>query len=90
VHLGAAHRHALVHQRPERELVHETGVDPEHEDRAALADGVDRLADRDRPVRLQPQLLLELVVRVLRPLAGRLHPDRFDAHVGPPAAAALA
>jgi hypothetical protein len=52
--LRAADGQALVHHRPERELVDQAGEDPEDEHAAALAAGVNRLAYRDRPVRLEP------------------------------------
>ena len=87
--LGAPKGESLVHDRAERELVDESAEDAEHEHAAALAAGHDRLAHRGRPVGLQPELLLDLVVEVLRPGAVRLHPDRLDAHVRAAAAGAL-
>ena len=74
---------------PERELVDQPAEHPEGEQAAALAAGVDRLPQRGGPVGLQPQLLLDLVVEVLRAGAVRLHPDGLDAHVGAAAAGAL-
>src|SRR4051812_38139126 len=82
--LGAAQGQRLVHHRAEGELVHDAGEDAEGEHRPALAAGVDRLAHRGGPVGLQPQLLLDLVVEVLRARGGRPHPHRLDADVRPP------
>src|SRR4051794_18832503 len=65
--LGAAQGQRLVHHGAEGELVHEAGEDAEGEHRSALAAGVDRLAHRRGPVGLQPQLLLDLVVRYCGP-----------------------
>src|SRR3954453_19382474 len=88
--LGAAQGQRLVHHRAEGELVHEAGEDAEGEHRAALAAGVDRLAHRRGSVGLQPQLLLDLVVEVLRARMVRLHAHRLDADVRPPATGHLA
>src|SRR3954470_8252899 len=83
--LRAAQGQRLVHHRAEGELVHEAGEDTEGEHRPALAAGVDRLAHRRGSVGLQPHLLLDLVVEVLRARGVRLHAHRLDADVRSPA-----
>src|SRR4051812_19217613 len=88
--LGAAQGQRLVHHRAEGELVHEAGEDAEGEHGPTLAAGVDRLAHRRGSVGLQPQLLLDLVVEVLRTRGVRLHAHRLDAHVRSPATGHLA
>src|SRR4051795_12717753 len=88
--LGAAQGERLVHDRPEGELVDEAGEDAEGEHRPALAAGVDRLAHRRGSVGLQPHLLLDLVVQVLRARGVRLHAHRLDADVRSPATSHLA
>ena len=62
VRLPGLHRERLVHDRADRNLVDEAAVDAGHRDGAAVAAGHDRLAQRARPIRLQPHRLLHPVV----------------------------
>ncbi|MCP9963175.1 hypothetical protein LUX05_20760 [Streptomyces somaliensis] len=87
--LRGAQGQALVDDRAQGELVHHPREHAEDEHAAALAAGVDGLADGGRPVGLEAQLLLDLVVQVHRATAVGLHPDRLDAHVRPAAAGPL-
>ena len=57
----------------------------QHGHRTTLATCVNGLPHRDRPVGLQPQLLIHLIAPVLRSRAVRLEPNRLDAHVPVPA-----
>lgn len=88
--LGAPHGQALVDQRAEGELVDGVGEHARDEDRTALAAGVNGLPYGGGTVGLQPQLLLDLVVKVHGTVAVGFHADGLDAHVGATAAGALA
>ena len=64
VRLPGLDRQRLVHDRADGNLVDEPAVDAGDRDRAAVAAGHDRLAQGDRPVRLQHHRLLHAVVGV--------------------------
>ncbi|WP_291412980.1 hypothetical protein [Actinophytocola sp.] len=81
--LRAAEREPVVDHGAEWELVDQAAEHAEHEHGAALAAGVDGFPDGGRTVRLQVQLLLDLVVHMVRARAVRLHTHGFDAHVRP-------
>src|SRR5215204_4411918 len=87
--LRATQRQTLVHQRAERKLVDQSAEDSKQEYRAAFAAGHHSFSYGRWPVRLHPQLVLDLVVDIVRAGAVCLHADGFDADIGPPPAAQL-
>ncbi len=87
--LSAADGETFVDHSSQWELVDDRAEDSQDEHHPTLTTGVYGLPDGGRPVGLESQLLLDLVVEVMRSRAVRFHADGFDADVGPAAAGPL-
>ena len=86
VRLPHLQRHPFVEHRTERHLVQQAAIHAGDRQHAALAHRAHRLPQRIRPVRLQFQCLLHVIVgRTVR-----LHPDGIDRRIGSAAASEFA
>src|SRR5690349_2383347 len=70
-----------VHQRAERNLVHEAAVDTGDGDDSAIAAGENGLTQSDWPVRFQHQALLDLVISAHQAGSVRLHARGIDTRI---------
>ncbi len=70
-----------IDDRAKRDLVEKAAIHAGHGDRAAVAAGQQRFAQRSRAVRRQAQRLLDAVVHTEQAVGVTLHTDRIDARV---------